>query len=131
MKNKLLLIGFLLYHSGYSQVWIDATPSILTHNEFQHQVLMKNPNIMRPYIIQNNNGFTLQYHGEYYLNNNAPNQENMGNKYFGKGAGSFLSNKIAFNHKYIFFSAEPYILNVSNQSVTEPTYPNIYTNHLR
>ena len=69
---------------------------------------------MRPFIKHDDSNFFLGFQNENYFNNNAPNQENMSNKYFQKGAGSFFSYKIALNKKFFFFSAEPYLLNVSN-----------------
>lgn len=83
---------------------------------------------MRPFIKHDDSNFFLGFQNENYFNNNAPNQENMSNKYFQKGAGSFFSYKIALNKKFFFFSAEPYLLNVSNIRVSEPIYPNYYTN---
>ena len=31
------------------------------------------------------------------------------------------------NKKYFFLSAEPYLMNIANSSVAEPSYPNHYT----
>ena len=52
---------------------------------------------------------------EFYLNNNAPNQENMDVRYFSKGFGSFYSAQLAVNSPYFSFIAEPFLkLNKSN-----------------
>ena len=43
-----------------------------------------------------------------YLNNNAPNQENMDIRYFSKGLSHFNSLKFSLSSKYLYFIIEPY-----------------------
>ncbi len=126
MNKRSIFSIFYLFSFSFSQVWIDATPEILLYDiDFSDQ--KNNFRIMRPFIHDNGDNFKLGIQYENYINNNAPNQENMGNKYFGKGLGSFFSYKIALNRKYFFITAEPYILNVDKGIVDEPSYPNYYT----
>lgn len=65
---------------------------------------------------------------ESYFNNNISNQENMGVKYFGKGAGNYISYLFSFNSKYFFLSAEPFSIISDNFPVAEPSYPKDYKN---
>jgi len=125
MKNKTIICLFLILSIGYGQIWINATPEILYHNGNFGQDNIQN--LMRPFIKNTEYNSFLGYQNENYFNNNAPNQENMGNRYFQKGVGSFHSYKIALNRKFFFLSAEPYMLNVSNKTIIEPIYPNYYT----
>jgi len=126
MKNRFKIYIFSITTLAYGQIWIDATPEILYYDNNPGQG-NNNHNIMRPFINNNNYNFFLGFQNENYFNNNAPNQENMSNKYFQKGIGSYFSYKIALNKKYFFLSAEPYLMNIANSSVSEPSYPNYYT----
>ena len=129
LMKFLLKIKFLgIISLIYGQSWIDATPEMLHSKEFIQENNISNQNIIRPFLLDNTKIFYLGARTEFYFNNNFPNQENMGNKYFGKGLGSYQSYKIAIKRKYLLFTAEPFILNVSKESLEENNiYPNYYT----
>ena len=126
MKNCFKIYIFSITTLLYGQIWIDAAPEILYYDNNLGQG-NNNYNIMRPFINNNDYNFFLGFQNENYFNNNAPNQENMSNKYFQKGTGAYFSYKIALNKEYFFLSAEPYFMNIANTSVSEPSYPSYYT----
>ena len=101
-----------------SQMYTSADPYYLLLNE---KIQFENgtdfySTAMRPYIKFNGSQFYLSFKNEFYLNNSAPNQENMDVRYFGSGIGSFNSIHIAWLGKYTSFSAEPFLLRNQNQN---------------
>tara|TARA_B100000575_G_scaffold27000_1_gene18203 strand:- start:10689 stop:12242 length:1554 start_codon:yes stop_codon:yes gene_type:complete len=128
MKLLLKLTIVSLFSIIYGQIWIEASPDILNYGEHNELKSINNKNIIRPYIVKNSFNMMLASRFEFYFNNNFPNQENMGNKYFGKGLGSYQSYIFAINKKYLFMTAEPFTLNVSKLSLEDiHVYPNYYT----
>ena len=108
-------------------MWFDASPGSLYYYEFNNQNPIDNQNIIRPFINNHSTNLFFGFQQEYYLNSNYPNQENMGNKYFSKGLGSFTSYKLAYKNNFMFFSAEPFLLNVSENLNDNFYYPDYYT----
>ena len=108
-------------------MWLDASPSSIHYYEFNNQNPIDNQNIIRPFINNYTTNLFFGFQQEYYLNSNYPNQENMGNKYFSKGLGSFTSYKLAYKNNFMFFSAEPFLLNVSENLNDNFYYPDYYT----
>jgi len=127
--NTLIKLHFVcLFSLIYSQTWVEANPEILHRSEFTYHSRIDNKNIIRPFLLNPNKNLFLGAKTEFYINNNLPNQENMGNKYFGKGLGSYHSYKISIKKKFLFFSAEPYLLNISKTPINNNIiYPNYYT----
>ena len=128
MKNKLFIGLFYFISIIHCQVWIDASPESINYYEFENEFNINNKNIIRPFLRDADYNISFAFNRDFYFNNNAPNQENMSNKYFSKGLGSFTSYKIALKRKFIFLTAEPYILKSSNKHVLTPIYPKTYTN---
>ena len=70
--------------------------------------------IIRP-IFSDENKLNLFTRSEFYFNTNAPNFENMGNKYIGRGAGIFSSINLSYTGKNFSFSFEPFYLLSQNK----------------
>ena len=71
---------------------------------------------IRP-IFGNDNKWSLFTRSELYFNTNAPNYENMGNKFIGKGLGLFTSINLSYIGKNIIFSFEPYYFTSQNKEI--------------
>ena len=101
-----------------SQMYTSADPYYLLLNEKTQFERGKkfHSTVIRPFYQSNGKKVVLSIKNEFYLNNNAPNQENMDVRYFGKGVGSFTSIHIAWLGKYTSFSAEPFLLRNQNQN---------------
>lgn len=81
--------------------------------------------LLRPLLNQpNNSSWTLVARNEFFMNDNRPNLENMGNRWLGKGAGNFTSFNLSYLDKFIVLSIEPYFYLDQNQYVK-----NINRNH--
>jgi hypothetical protein len=82
---------------------------------------------MRPFYRKNNKLLSVSFNNEYYINNNAPNQENMDVRYIGYGMGNFTSLSLTAYTKFLAFNFEPYTL--INNYKNGKTYgrPNPYT----
>ena len=67
--------------------------------------------LLRPLLNQSNNSrWSLVARNEIFINDNAPNLENMGNRWSGKGIGYFTGLNVSFLNKYIIISIEPFYL---------------------
>ncbi len=75
--------------------------------------LEMNSNIFRPFFFNKSDtfNFSINYKLEFYLNNSAPNQENMDVRYFSKGYSNFNSLQLVFDSKFFDMVFEPYIKN--------------------
>ena len=75
--------------------------------------LEMNSNIFRPFFLIKSDtfNFSINYKLEFYLNNSAPNQENMDVRYFSKGYSNFNSLQLVFDSKFFDMVFEPYIKN--------------------
>ena len=65
--------------------------------------LEMNSNIFRPFFFNKSDtfNFSINYKLEFYLNNSAPNQENMDVRYFSKGYSNFNSLQLVFDSKFL------------------------------
>lgn len=102
-----------------SQLYVSSDPYYLL--KVEKKQLSKVDNItstaFRPFYLNNGNTFFFSFKSEFYFNDNAPNQENMDVRYFGKGLSYFNSFQIGWLGKYVSITAEPYILNSQNKSI--------------
>ena len=74
--------------------------------------------MLRPIMNETTNRkWSVITRSEIYLNDNAPNLENMGNRYVGKGAGFFTGLNISYAGKYVSFSLEPFYFTSQNKEV--------------
>ena len=72
--------------------------------------------MLRPIMNETTNRkWSVITRSEIYLNDNAPNLENMGNRYVGKGAGFFTCLNISYAGKYVSFSLEPFYFTSQNK----------------
>ena len=74
--------------------------------------------ILRP-IIPNiyNNELKINFRSEIFYNSNAPNLENMGNRFIGRGLSTFNGLNISYFTKYFSFTAEPFLITSQNKKV--------------
>ena len=113
-----IFLFFIFYPPcAKSQGYIPADPYYLLINEKQQFDLGTDfySTAMRPFLKSNGSKLFVSIKNEFYLNNNAPNQENMDVRYFGKGLGSFNSVHIAWLGKFVSLSAEPFLLQNQNK----------------
>jgi hypothetical protein len=111
----ILLIGNI-----FGQQFISSDPfNVLKieQKQFSDSVAISNM-MLRPITSgRNTSNWHLLARSEFYYNNNAPNFENMGNRFIGKGGGMFTSINLSYSGKYISFSLEPFYLNSQNKEV--------------
>ena len=120
IKVLIILNSILL-----SQIYIPADPFNLLF--FEQEAFKNNSNFaslaLRPTFYSNSinhNMFSIMYRGELYYNTNAPNLENMSDRWIGKGVGFFNSINLSFKNKYIMGSIEPYYFIDQNANYDEP-----------
>jgi len=102
---------------GQNFIYAEANQIIeIEYKQFSDSLNNYNLNI-RPIKIENDNKWYLLFQNEFYYNNNAPNFENIGNKYIGKGFGLFNSLLLSYSGKYISFSLQPFYINSQNKQV--------------
>ncbi len=108
-----------------SQIYIPADPFNLLFLE--HEAYISNSNFtslsLRPTFYDNFTGanrISIKYKSELFYNTNAPNLENMSDRWIGKGAGFFSSINISFLNKHIMGSIEPYYFIDQNANYDEP-----------
>ena len=115
-----LTISFFCFLSlSFPQMYASADPYYLLAMD---RALFDNEphtqtTIMRPFYIDNGQPWSIRFRSEQYLNDNAPNQENMDVRYFGKGFTVFNSFHMSFYNDFLAFSFEPYILKGENKTV--------------
>ncbi len=133
----LLFIITICFGYLYGQHLISSNPSEIIFYEkikFLNQNYNKSLTIRPLYIINNENIFSISIYSDFFINDNRPNLENMGNKWVGKGLGSFTGINLFYANKYIIMNIEPYYYNSQNEDVNEtnryPAYsfeaPNIF-----
>jgi len=111
-----------------AQGYIPADPYYLLLNE-KKQIDKGNgyyATAMRPFFKNSDNNAFISFKSELYWNNEAPNQENMDVRYFGKGMGTFQSVHFAWMGKYLSLSFEPFILKSENKDVKRYSRPKHY-----
>ena len=108
----------LLFGNILGQQFIPADPFTIKQIEqkqFSDSIAVSSL-ILRPIISgRNTSNWRLLARSEFYYNNNAPNFENMGNRFIGKGGGMFTSINLSYSVKYISFSLEPFYLTSQNK----------------
>jgi len=129
-NHRHFLIKFSIIFNGYlySQIYLSADSYYtMMHDK---SLFDDNTNLystaFRPLYISNKKNLFLSYKSEFYFNNNAPNQENMDVRYFGKGLGYFNAFHFTWISKFISFSAEPYILQNQNKQTKIYERPSPY-----
>jgi len=125
-KKYLLSLIFLVFLQSmiFSQLYIPSDPFNLYKNEIKNYVPGNSYNSfsLRPiyYTTQNENSWSIKVRSELFFNNNAPNLENMSDRWVGKGVGHFSSLNISHSSKHLFFSAEPFVYINENREYEEP-----------
>jgi len=103
------------YIGSYPYELFELEYAQLSQNQASHSL------DIRPLIPQNDmSGFQISAFAQSFLyhNDNAPNLENTGELWVGKGSTLFSSVHLEINHKYLFFSTEPYFQYSSNEPFT-------------
>ena len=113
----LLLFILIVINKTIAQNYISADPFSLL--EFEKESYLKSISessfMIRPLIINDKRFISISMRSEAYHNNNAPNLENIGNRFIGKGFGSFNTIKISYRGKFIYLSIEPFYQNSQNK----------------
>tara|TARA_Y100000590_G_scaffold292814_1_gene329761 strand:+ start:79283 stop:80842 length:1560 start_codon:yes stop_codon:yes gene_type:complete len=97
-----------------AQTHINSDPFYLLITE---KAQFQNPSanqstLFRPLFYSTDSlAFSFMFRNETYFNDNAPNQENMDVRYFGKGIGNFTSVEVSANSPYFSLLFEPYMRN--------------------
>ena len=111
---KIIIIALIFFRSNlYTQIYFSADPYYLMEYELKqfNNTISYHSTTFRPfYMIQKNKNISLSVKNEFFINNNAPNQENMDVRYIGNGFGSFTSVLISGYSKFLAFNLEPYKL---------------------
>ena len=131
-KNLTFIFFINNLSSLLSQQIISADPfniiNIEKSNIEEHDSLFFSSLIIRPFFNnQNINRWDLLVRSEFYFNSNFPNFENMGNKFIGKGAGSFASMNLSYIGKNIIFSFEPFFFISQNKEVSDINREGIFS----
>ena len=110
-ETRLCLYLMILCSLSNGQHFISADPFNLFKYEQekfldnQHQQSL----LLRPLLNQSNTSrWSLVVRNEVFFNDNAPNLENMGNRWVGKGGGFFTGLNLSYCNNYIFISIEPF-----------------------
>ncbi|MBU0529425.1 hypothetical protein KKF86_06685, partial [bacterium] len=78
---------------------------------------------LRPSFYNNYNDssiYNLKIRSEIFYNTNAPNLENMSDRWIGKGSGVFNAFNFSFRTNYVMGSIEPYYFIDQNANYDEP-----------
>lgn len=117
----LLLLGFISHLVGEShQSYIKADPFYLL--DYERQMFTNSETLtdynFRPHLptdYQDQPKFQLSFRTWNYYNDNAPNLENTGEIWVGKGGTTFSSLHASIISKYFLFSIEPYFTASQNK----------------
>ena len=113
MNNKTRLFLYIMVINSLlkSQHLIFADPVNIIKYEQKisfgdeiHRSLILRPLLYKP--LKNN--LTIITRNEFFINDNGPNLENMGNRWIGKGASYFSGLNISYFNNFISFTIEPY-----------------------
>ncbi|SVD66627.1 uncharacterized protein METZ01_LOCUS419481, partial [marine metagenome] len=122
MRNISQSVNILILLIGniFGQQFISADPFYIL--KIEQKQFSDSPAIsslmIRPIISdRNTSNWHILARSEYYYNNNAPNLENMGNRFIGKGAGMFTSINLSYIGKFFSMSIEPFYLTSQNKEV--------------
>tara|TARA_B100000965_G_scaffold361113_1_gene342287 strand:- start:3569 stop:5077 length:1509 start_codon:yes stop_codon:yes gene_type:complete len=131
--NKFIILFILILFKPeilLSQNVISADPNKIIEIEYNlyRDSSSFSMSAIRP-IINNNfsNKWRLFFQSEFYFNSNAPNFENMGNRFIGKGLGLFKSINLSYIGKNIIFSVEPYYFHSQNKEINEISREGIFS----
>ena len=123
IAKSIFLLIIIITHYVFSQLIISAEPFYYLEKEKEYinsDSLHPSELIIRPIFNNKNiNRLSSSIRTEFFFNSNSPNYENMGNKFIGKGLGSFTSINFSFIGKNIIFSFEPYYFSNQNKEVSE------------
>jgi len=120
IKSRLYLYSMVICSLAYGQNIISADPFNLfiyeqekfLGNDIQQSLLL------RPFLNQSNNSrWSLVARNEFFINDNGPNLENMGNRWLGRGTGIFTGFNLSYSNEFITLSIEPYYFLNQNQYV--------------
>ena len=116
---------FTIVSSISAQLYIPADPFDLLFTE--QKIIMGGDHygslMIRPVILPNKqkkHAWSLKVRNEVFYNSDAPNLENMSNRWIGKGVSFFTSANIAYNSEHVFASIEPYYFISQNDDYDEP-----------
>lgn len=115
LKNLILIIFLksIILCQNYSY----ADPSYIIFSEFdEYNKFSSNKNLIRPIFYNKFNNLSIHTRNAFFINDNAPNGENLDVKYIGKGPGHFNSINISYYSDYLAFSVEPYSTYSSNKN---------------
>ncbi len=130
MKKKIkhywiiFLIIYCIKGTLVAQIYIPADPFNLLYAE--KKVLLGHNRYgtltIRPLFkpVGSNSAWSLKVRSEFYYNSNAPNLENMSDKWIGKGVGHFSSVNLSYVNQYFGLSVEPYYFIDQNDDYNEP-----------
>ena len=117
---KIFIIIFFYFDYLFCQLFIPADPFYLISQEQKNYSNYPKHNLfIRPLVYSNLNKWNLKIRNEMFYNVGAPNLENMGNKFIGRGFGSFLGLNVSFSGKFIFFSLEPFYFLNQNKEIED------------
>ena len=95
----------------FGQHYISADPyNIIQVENYQFSdTTLPSSLILRP-IITNiyKNELKINFRSEIFYNSNAPNLENMGNRFIGRGLSTFNGLNISYFTKYFRFDSDSY-----------------------
>ena len=127
---SLLLLSFIFYlPCASAQGYIPADPYYLMQYELA-QFNGETPihsTAFRPFNSNGKKNISIWVKNEFYINNNASNQENMDIRYIGNGYGSFTSVFISGYSKYLAFKFEPFTLSSNYRDSKEYARPRPFT----
>ena len=107
---RIFIIFFFYLKFLFGQLFISADPFHLISEENNNYPGYSNHNLfIRPLVYSNLNKWNFKIRNELFYNDGAPNLENMGNKFIGRGLGSFLGLNVSYSGKYIFFNLQQFL----------------------
>lgn len=131
---KTILIFILINHFFLkSQIYYQADPYNLLKYEKDSY---KNNNLISPLILRPsflsiegnaNSRWEIIARGEYFENSGAPNLENSGSRWIGKGISNYRSFRFGYVSKLLIFTIEPYRFNNENLQYSIPIRKGIYS----
>ena len=116
MKSNLSI--FFLFSLLKAQLIVPADPFGLINYEYNSYYNKIIPNtLFRPIINKSFNKWSIKIRNEIFYNNFAPNLENMGNRFIGKGLGYFSGINFSFLGEHLSFSFEPFYFINENRKI--------------
>ncbi len=124
-NDRVFLIYFLIFfqaHFLFSQTFFPADNAFLINHEAKQfsGFYPIQSNFFRPVFYPTDSSiFEISIKNEFYLNDNAPNQENMDVRYFSKGFNVFNSMQIMYNSEWATLFIEPYFISNKHYSINK------------